>query len=167
MGGTDGDEVVERLGLHRGTPNRWLRNEVQPHARLFFGLLTLGLRKEIAEVNLPRNREVLWQAISRTIAIIREKECGRGYRCPIPEEWACVWWLMRHPWADELTPGSSRAADPSRVREVIDAIACETRKRFPGGEATNPPVGEARDRRLGGTVRALSDRTAKRLGVSR
>jgi hypothetical protein len=122
MGGTDGEEVVERLGLHRGTPNRWLKNESQPHARLFFGLLTLGLRKEIHEVNLPRNREVLWQAISRTIAIIREKECGRDRRCPSREEFAFVRLLMRHPHSDVLLGNRHTSTEKDVLRDVLRVV---------------------------------------------
>lgn len=124
--------ALERLGLHRGTPNRWLKNETQPHAREFFGLLLVGLRKELSEVRLPGNRQVIWEAVSRTLAIIREKECERDRRHPTREEFVCVWWSMRHPSANELTPDQSEP-DLARIKEMFADVVHQTQKAVPGG----------------------------------
>jgi len=130
--GCDEEEVAKRLVLHPKTANRWLNNEVLPHARIFFGLLVVVLRKEIDEVRLPRNRVVAWEAISRTIAIIREKECGGDRKYLSREEFSCVRSMMRHPHADELSPGNDEP-DPILVRDVVEGVADQTRMAFPGG----------------------------------
>jgi hypothetical protein len=123
--------ALKRIGLHPGTPNRWLKHETQPHAREFFGLLLVGLRKEMSEVRLPRNREVIWEAVSRTLAVIRVKECERDRRRPSHKEFSCVWWLMRHPSANEMVPDRS-GPDQSRIEEMLADIACKTQKTVPG-----------------------------------
>lgn len=130
--GIGDDEVAKRLGLHRGTPIRWIKGRSQPHARLFFGVLVLGLRKEINEVSLPRRKEVIWEAVSRTLALIRERECGKDYRRPRQEEFACLRYLMRHPWGGELALGKEEA-NLSHVRKVLEDVGLEVNRLFPCG----------------------------------
>jgi hypothetical protein len=81
IGGVDEGVVLERLGLDRGTPHRWFKNEVQPHPRMFFGLLVRGLYKELQEAvpYLPDNGQIRWESISRTMGIIQDRELGQGF----------------------------------------------------------------------------------------
>lgn len=129
-GDVDADEVVERLVLDRSTPNRWLRDAVQPHARMFFGLLVMGLRRESDEVILPENRKIIWEAVRRTLAIIREKELGGPRVPPSRAELACVRSLIRHPAADLLAPRGEDESPPSREEgyELLEDVAGKTRR---------------------------------------
>jgi len=138
--GADADAVA-RLGWHRGTPNRWLKNETQPHAREFFGLLLVGLRKEISEVPLPTSRKAIGETVGRTLAIIREKECDEERRQPTWEELMCVRWFHRHPHSNtslgnvfQITAG-----------DVIEDVARKLSHRFPLGAWTYAAVGQAAD----------------------
>jgi hypothetical protein len=127
-GDLDAAEVVERLVLDRGTPNRWLRDAVQPHARMFFGLLVMGLRRESDDVVLPENKRIIWESVRRTLAIIREKELGGPRVPPKRAELACVGSLLRHPGADLLAPGGGDAPpDPKDVDELLEDVARKTR----------------------------------------
>lgn len=128
LSGVDDEEVWARLALNRRTPNRWIKGEVLPHARMFFGTLVIGLRREIGEVSLPGNRVLIWRAVSTTVAIIREKELGRDRRPPAPAEFACVRCLMRQPDADLLAARRDDEAppDPRRVDELISRVAWAT-----------------------------------------
>lgn len=125
----DSAEVMSRLVLDRGTPNRWLRDAVQPHARMFFGLLVMGLRREIGDVSLPGNRTVIWESVTRTMAIIREKELGGPRKRPKRVDVACVRSLMRHEDADLLAPPRDESSwDAAQVRELLAEVAAETRR---------------------------------------
>jgi hypothetical protein len=127
MEGTDEDEVVKRLGLDPCTPNRWWKNEVQVHPRTFFGLLVIGLREEIHKIHFPSNRDVILEAVSRTVAIIREKECGGDRRCPTREELACVKLLVTHPHSDVLLGHHRNVSE----EDIFKAVLRELRKRVP------------------------------------
>jgi hypothetical protein len=131
----DPEEPLRRLALNRRTVNRWLNGEVQAHARTFFGLLIVGLRREIDDVTLPDSTTVIWEAVSRTVAIIREKELGRSRALPRREDFACVRELMQDPRADELLPPDP--GEEERDRAAADALIGELQRlmirRFPGG----------------------------------
>jgi hypothetical protein len=125
----DSVEVMRRLVLDRGTPNRWLRDAVQPHARMFFGLLVMGLRREIGDVSLPGNRTVIWESVTRTMAIIREKELGGPRKRPKRADIACVRSLMRHADADLLAPPRDESSwEADQVTELLAEVADETRR---------------------------------------
>lgn len=121
------DQAIGRfLGVHASTSGRWVKGETLPTADKLFGAVVLVLRKELGEISFPPNREVAWRAVSRTMSLIREAECGGDRREITREEFACVWLLGRHSNADALLGGKSVAARDA----VIDDIANELYRRF-------------------------------------
>ena len=86
LGDVDTEEVLKRMGLDRGTPNRWLRGAVQPHPRMFFGLLgeadrtrlnlliLIRLRRNLTEEKTARTSgiEYLDQVIQSSADELRE-----------------------------------------------------------------------------------------------
>jgi hypothetical protein len=128
--GLDSEEIADRLVLDRGTINRWLRGAVQPHARMFFGILVLGLRRGIGEVELPETKTIIWESVSTTMGTIRKKELGRDGKLPTREEFVLVQTLMRHPGADALVPALNAPAnlDPIVYEGILPEIletSCE------------------------------------------
>jgi hypothetical protein len=131
LDGLDAEEVAGRLALDRGTINRWIRGAVQPHARMFFGILVMGLRRGIDEVDLPGTKAIIWEAVSTTMGTIREKELGRDRRLPSREDFVLVRTLMRHADADAFVPAPDEGERPdpeicSRILpEILNASCAE------------------------------------------
>jgi hypothetical protein len=119
--------VKTRLGLNRSTTNRWLTKKSQPHAREFFGLVVVGLREELSELTLPTLRTVMWDAVRRTLALIRQKDCQQGWRLPTWKEFASVREFHRHPKSNLLLG----ASDPLLVGDVITSVTRRLAQQFP------------------------------------
>lgn len=129
----EGDELVEqalgrRLGVNRSTTSRWMSGKTAPDGDKVFGGLLFAVKKEIHEVGFPRNREVAWQAVSRTFAIICDEDLNRGRRPIGREEFACVWWLARHPTGGHYL----ESGDAAVQAEVHRSVFAEVRRYFPG-----------------------------------
>ena len=132
------EDIGKKLGMHRATYNRWVTDDTYiPPLGTFIGTILLVLRQEIGEVAFPSNRAVIWQAVSRTIAMIRETECGKDRQAPSKEEFACLRRLMRDPRAGELIPENGDP-DPLRVRDIIEDVSCDVRRMFPSGRLQTP-----------------------------
>ena len=121
------DELIEQaiarhLGLHEAQPGRWATGETFPAADKVLGALVLVLRKEIDEVGFPRNREVAWQATSRTIQFIREQDCGLDRREIGRQEFSCVRWFVRHPESDLFLGRERYSSRKAIYRDVLDQL---------------------------------------------
>lgn len=137
---TPDEAMLNRMQWHRSTPNKWLNGQTVPNARMFFGILFVGLRKEITEVELPPKRIVIWEAVSHTLAIIRKRECGKkDYRCPSKREFFCVHHFMRHPWADELIP-DRKNSNRSRITAVFRDICIRAQQSSPNLNIVNTRI---------------------------
>lgn len=125
-----GAEALELLGFDRATVYRWIAYKTKPDPRVFFGLVLIGLQKEINEVSLPRRKDVISDGVLLTVGITRSKECGQEFRLPTREEFACLRSVMRHPSGDVFLGSRDRAAEEA----VLTDVALEVRKSFPLGK---------------------------------
>lgn len=116
-----------RLGVNPGTISRWLNDKTPPGGDKVLGAVVIVLQKEITEIVFPKNREIAWQAVSRTLSLIREEDCHRNRRPITREEFACMWLLGRHPNADKVVVDQPRAA----ASAIIDDVFRELKKQFP------------------------------------
>lgn len=154
-------DVAGRLCLDDRTLERWQKGVVQPHPRTFFGLLYVGLRKEVVDVAYPDSRDVLWDAVIATLRMNRAKELRQRTRRPRRDEFVLVRQLMRHPRADV----SARASvDGGRDRARAHPGDHGSPRSGRRAEPRESGRGVVRDRRLGLAVRALPLRAPVRAG---
>lgn len=110
--GIDERLVDDRLDLNsvtlsrwpeiRSRINDWNQNPKSPDPRMFLGLLILGLRKEVPEIELPTNQLILSNAVRRTVGIIRSRECGKSFLMPRREEFCFIRYFFKHGGSPEF-----------------------------------------------------------------
>lgn len=134
-------DVAGRLCLDDRTLERWQKGVVQPHPRTFFGLLYVGLRKEVVDVAYPDSRDVLWDAVTATLRMNRAKELRQRTRRPRRDEFVLVRQLLRHPRADLFAPSTHAQAVPptgAEIERVLAQVIKEARGRADGPSLANP-----------------------------
>ncbi len=115
--------IGDRLCLDPRTLERWAKKAVQPHPRSFFGLLYVGLRREIADdlITYPTSRAVIAEAVCSTLQIICKKDIGHPVRRPELDGLVLIRRFMRHRLAGRVARAIS-GGDGSTVKDEITSI---------------------------------------------
>ena len=138
--GIDESELADRLAMHRSTINRNLNHETLPKPSKFFGILVLGLRRNIHEVveeeGCPTNVVALSKAVRLTLSIIRQKECAKEFSELSSEWFSFVQEFIWYP-GSEIFVQDPEVATTSTGTKIIAAVAQIVRAMHPQGHLPN------------------------------
>lgn len=86
--------LARQIGRDDSTGYRWL--DGTNTAENFFAALVVGIQAELPDVAFPDNVSVVWLALRRSLALVRQFVFGLDFRLITVEEYYCLWWLVRH-----------------------------------------------------------------------
>ncbi len=127
------EDVQQAIGkfliVHRSNYNRWFKEESLPGADKYFATVVILLRKELREVTVPANREVIWKAVSRTLSLVREADCEDGRHTISREEFAAA----RHFVTQQHSDVFMGAVRPTPKLTLLQNTSSWVRGIFPTG----------------------------------